>query len=221
MTSDRQIAANRSNAARSTGPRTATGKSRSRRNAYRHGLCAETVITAVEEPDKYQAFEAGLIEDYAPDRMVERELVARLASLLWRLRRATRIETGLFEMESRMLQQRHRDQVRHQADNPGLTIFYKMLQGAPNAMSAGSPIPPGDPAGTPGAFTNASLKVEPDPQQTIHPASLYLRLYRNNPAVTKRLARYETTLWRQLAQTLLMLETAKGNRFRWSKGGAR
>ena len=38
MTSPAQIAANRRNAMRSTGPRTATGKARSRCNAFRHGL---------------------------------------------------------------------------------------------------------------------------------------------------------------------------------------
>jgi hypothetical protein len=38
MASERQIAANRRNARRSTGPRTSAGKSRASRNAYRHGL---------------------------------------------------------------------------------------------------------------------------------------------------------------------------------------
>lgn len=38
MASEKQIAANRTNATRSTGPKTAVGKSRSRRNAFRHGL---------------------------------------------------------------------------------------------------------------------------------------------------------------------------------------
>jgi hypothetical protein len=38
MASDKQIAANRANAKRSTGPKTAAGKLRSSRNAYRHGL---------------------------------------------------------------------------------------------------------------------------------------------------------------------------------------
>src|SRR5262249_10413897 len=40
MASDRQIAANRRNSQRSTGPRTAAGKTRVRRNALRHGLAA-------------------------------------------------------------------------------------------------------------------------------------------------------------------------------------
>jgi hypothetical protein len=38
MATDRQITANRANAKRSTGPKTAAGKRRSSGNAYRHGL---------------------------------------------------------------------------------------------------------------------------------------------------------------------------------------
>jgi hypothetical protein len=49
MTSFRQIEANRRNARKSTGPTTEQGKQRSRRNAVRHGLTAETVIGALED----------------------------------------------------------------------------------------------------------------------------------------------------------------------------
>src|SRR5215212_9428770 len=38
MASQKQIAANRANAQRSTGPKTAFGKMRSSRNSFRHGL---------------------------------------------------------------------------------------------------------------------------------------------------------------------------------------
>ncbi len=54
MTSARQIAANRRNAAKSTGPKSAKGKERSRRNALRHGLTAETVINALEDAEDYE-----------------------------------------------------------------------------------------------------------------------------------------------------------------------
>src|SRR5271157_4410368 len=100
MTSLRQIEANRRNAHKSTGPNTEEGKQRSRCNAVRHGLTAETVIGALEDAEDYKAFEAAIIADYDAQSAVERELVLRLASLLWRLRRATTIETGLFEIQA-------------------------------------------------------------------------------------------------------------------------
>src|SRR5450756_115172 len=97
MSSLKQIEANRRNALKSTGPTTLEGKERSRRNAVRHGLTAETVIAALEDSEDYEAFEAAVIADYDTESAVERELVLRLASVLWRLRRATGIETALFE----------------------------------------------------------------------------------------------------------------------------
>jgi hypothetical protein len=97
MSSLKQIEANRRNALKSTGPTTPEGKRRSRCNALRHGLTAETVIAALEDCEDYQAFEAAVISDYDAESAVERELVLRLASVLWRLRRATGIETALFE----------------------------------------------------------------------------------------------------------------------------
>src|SRR3954447_26505365 len=103
MTTFKQIEANRRNARRSTGPTTAEGKLRSRRNAVRHGLTAETVIGALEDAEDYKAFEAAVIADYDAQSAVERELVLRLASLLWRIRRATTMERGLFDIQARQL----------------------------------------------------------------------------------------------------------------------
>ena len=100
MTSFREIEANRRDARKSTGPTTEEGKQRSRCNAVRHGLMAETVIGALEDAHDYKAFEAAITADYDAQSAVERELVLRLASLLWRLRRATTMETGLFEIQA-------------------------------------------------------------------------------------------------------------------------
>ena len=100
MTSNRQIEANRRNTRNSTGPTTEEGKQRSRCNAVRHGLTAETVIGALEDAEDYKAFEAAIIADYDAQSAVERELVLRLASALWRLRRATAMESGLFAIEA-------------------------------------------------------------------------------------------------------------------------
>src|SRR3954465_5993838 len=97
MTTFKQIEANRRNACRSTGPSTGEGKLRSRQNAIRHGLTAETVIGSLEDAEDYAAFEAAVIADYDAESAVQRELVLRLASILWRLRRSTAIESALFE----------------------------------------------------------------------------------------------------------------------------
>src|SRR5689334_4857458 len=99
MTSLRQIESNRRNAQKSTGPKTESGKQRASRNAVRHGLTAETVIQLLEDPSDYRAFEMAVTANYDGETAVERELVLRLASLLWRLRRATSIETELFQVK--------------------------------------------------------------------------------------------------------------------------
>src|SRR5215470_4059216 len=103
MSSFRQIEANRRNARLSTGPASEEGKRRSRQNAVRHGLTAETVIGALEDAEDYAAFEMAVTADYEAQSVVERELVLRLASLLWRLRRASAIERGLFNIQARHL----------------------------------------------------------------------------------------------------------------------
>src|SRR4029077_18929339 len=103
MTSFRQIEANRRNAQLSTGPVTEEGKKKSRQNAVRHGLTAETVIDALEDAEDYAAFEMAVTADFDAQSAVERELVLRLASLLWRLRRATAIESGLFKIQAQHL----------------------------------------------------------------------------------------------------------------------
>jgi hypothetical protein len=100
MTSYRQIEANRRNALKSTGPKSEEGKQASRCNALRHGLTAETVIGSLEDAEDYKAFEAAITADYDAQSAVERELVLQLASILWRLRRATTMETGLFEIQA-------------------------------------------------------------------------------------------------------------------------
>src|SRR5208282_3236920 len=115
MTSPKQIEANRRNAFKSTGPATDAGKQRSRRNAVRHGLTAETVITTLEDEEDYKAFELSVTSGFDATTAVERELVLRLARLLWRLRRATAIDTGLLQLQSEIM-----DELRHMRSPQGL-----------------------------------------------------------------------------------------------------
>ena len=93
------IEANRRNAENSTGPRSDAGKQRSSRNAVRHGLTAESVIELLEDAEDHAAFEEAIAVSFDPETAVERELILRLAVLLWWLWRATSIETALFQMK--------------------------------------------------------------------------------------------------------------------------
>jgi hypothetical protein len=186
MTSFRQIEANRRNARKSTGPTTEQGKQSSRCNAVRHGLTAETVIGALEDAEDYRAFEATIIADFNAQSAVERELVLRLASLLWRLRRATTMETGLFEI---------------QADHLNGLASYNTVQPASRQLVYAL-FEPGALVGDDEMHPSAELVAK----RTIDFARCFLRLSNLPNYALDRLSRYEATLWRQVAQTLIALD---------------
>ncbi len=82
MASEKQIAANRANAKRSTGPRSALGKLKSSRNAVRHGLSRPLPIDATSA--EAQAIAHALIADRADDQqqLAAAELAAAQLELL-------------------------------------------------------------------------------------------------------------------------------------------
>ena len=93
MVSERQLAANRRNAAHSTGPRTPDGKVRSGRNATRHGLYARSpVIPRLEDPAAWDAHLAATIATLQPVGPLEHTLAERAALVLWRLGRVAHYE---------------------------------------------------------------------------------------------------------------------------------
>lgn len=70
-----------------TGPRTATGKDRSRHNALKHGIFSKMVLLKGEPQSDFDALLNGLRTDLRPEGMLESILVEKLASLIWRQRR--------------------------------------------------------------------------------------------------------------------------------------
>jgi hypothetical protein len=98
MSSDAKIAANRANAKKSTGPRTAAGKAASSRNNTRHGLTANKLLLDTEDPAQYEALRSDLIGSYRPANAAELMLVEEIAQNFWRLQRARNIETENMNM---------------------------------------------------------------------------------------------------------------------------
>ena len=91
--SDRKRAANRANAAKSTGPRTIEGKKRSAANAIKHGLRAEIVVLPTEDVAAFEASRDAWIADWQPASEAAATLVERAVAGAWRLRRCVRLET--------------------------------------------------------------------------------------------------------------------------------
>jgi hypothetical protein len=97
MTSVKQLAANRANAKKSTGPRTEAGKSRSRANAWKHGLTAKEITSEGESPRQFDALRAEIWAQFQPAPGLESLLVDRLVAYAWRMRRAHTLEAGCFD----------------------------------------------------------------------------------------------------------------------------
>ena len=207
MTSLRQIESNRRNAMKGTGPKTDTGKQRSSQNAVRHGLTAETVISPLEDFEDYRAFELAVTADYDAETAVERELVLRLASLLWRLRRAASIETGLLQIHDEIQDQLGPEQqAQASQDYEGMTVF--------RLGETVTGVKPDDGWSGHGDNKDANGKCDHGSGVTsvfrkterLSIARCFLRLADLDNGVFERLNRYEAALWRQVRQTLFTLE---------------
>src|SRR5215207_2430552 len=107
MASPAQMAANRRNAQRSTGPRTEEGKKAVRHNAVTHGMTAQVIVLPHESSVDYHEIRASLIESYAPASTQELMLVDQIAAGYWRTIRARRFETAMFDDQTRNKKRRH------------------------------------------------------------------------------------------------------------------
>src|SRR5580692_6807529 len=98
MASARQLAANRANSQKSTGPRTDSGKINSRLNAFKHGLSGQTILRTPEQDAAYSTYRARLYPDLAPASAVELDFAERIIYDSWRIHRASAIEANLYAL---------------------------------------------------------------------------------------------------------------------------
>jgi hypothetical protein len=174
---------------------------RSRRRAWRDGLADQTVVKPLEDVRSYRAFERVLIGSVDPRTVTELELVHRLASLLWRLRRASAIETGLFELQGEALPGRRQDPS-HGPRQPG-TPTTRANGYTKGPGSNGRDHPPGSGQETLSPSLQPPLATW-SKSRTI--TQCFLRLSHLDPTLLDRVGGYEARLWRQAAQTIWTLE---------------
>ncbi len=110
MATTAQIAANRRNAAKSTGPKSDQGKARARLNALRHGANARIAIPVLPQEDPKELAERILqwTFELVPRNDVERTLVGHAVRIDWQIDRAERAETAY--LAARVHRQRDRDE---------------------------------------------------------------------------------------------------------------
>jgi hypothetical protein len=179
---------------------------RARRRAWRDGLSDQTVVKTLESVRSYRAFERALVGSVDPRTVIELALVHRLASLLWRLRRASAIETGLFEMHAELRLARRQDRPR----GPGQPGTLQTL-----TQANGHKVAPGlngrdDPPAS--GQESPSMSMRPSPASSSKSSAIaqcFLRLSHLDPTLLDRVGSYEATLWRQAAQTIWSLEAMR------------
>jgi hypothetical protein len=100
MATPKQIAANRENAKKSTGPRTEKGKAMSRMNALKHGIDARAETIAVEYPEELQELTAEYDREFQPIGIAERVLVNLLVRKQWLMNRNAALLANLTDYGS-------------------------------------------------------------------------------------------------------------------------
>jgi hypothetical protein len=177
---------------------------RSRRRAWRDGLGDQTVVRNLEDVRAYRAFARALVGSVDPRSVIELALVHRLASLLWRLRRAGAIETGLFEIQSELLLAR-RQAPSPEPSQPGTYPIPTPVNGHTK-----------DPGSNGRRHSVGDQKPLPTSVWPLGPCSksrtiaqCFLRLSNLDPTLLDRVGSYEARLWRQAAQTIWTLDAMR------------
>jgi hypothetical protein len=95
--SEKQLAANRANASKSTGPKTPEGKARSSQNSLKHGFTGSTfAVVRLEDLQEIARLKSDLMDVYKPVNSQEVIAIERMALAQQSIFRAGRLEAGLF-----------------------------------------------------------------------------------------------------------------------------
>ena len=163
------------------------------------------MIDALEDAEDYASFEMAVPADYDAQSAVERELVLRLASLLWRLRRATTIESGLFKIHAQHLLQFRQQRKAHQKRQNIIEGMYRDAVATEDETRQSE-------YGTTSSLDTCSQSTAGPADQSGDLTRSFVRLANLPTYPLDRLSRYEATLWRQACQILFTLRCLSRSR---------
>ncbi|MGH9638666.1 MAG: hypothetical protein ACRD3Y_01275, partial [Bryobacteraceae bacterium] len=112
MATPKQIAANRRNAQKSTGPKSVQTKAIVAQNGVKHGLCGRfRVLKELERQEDFDALLNQLMEDEQPVGQAEIELVVKMAEHTWLANRALRFQNQCFALEPKSPEQAKKGEI--------------------------------------------------------------------------------------------------------------
>jgi hypothetical protein len=196
MATRRQTNANRENAKRSTGPKTAEGKAKVRYNAMQHGLLAEAALLPDEDEATFRSFSKKIAEELAPVGEMESLLVEQVINTLWRLRRLSQVEAGLFVRESAAQAEEH-----HRAQAQALEVSVEEWLCEQSVLTSRQPIRILNEDQHQDALAGAAAAAALQQTELARLGGTFARDAQGGDTFSK-LARYETTLRRALERAL-------------------
>ena len=174
MATQKQIDANRANAAKSTGPRSVEGKSASSMNALKSGIDAQSQIVRGEKVENLELLKNEYHARFLPTTPEQRMLVDTLIDSEWLLRRFRVVEAQLWEYESRSPINPQHDIPLGQAVHRNDQIFVRLQRRINTVLETyqyalkelrklQAECPPAEPE------QQAAAEAEPQPQQNQRP----------------------------------------------------
>jgi hypothetical protein len=95
----KKLAANKANAAKSSGPRTEEGKARAAQNGTVHGLRSASVLAPWEDREELERFADAMLACLSPADELEKAVAERIVLATWHLRRAGAYEAQVLTAE--------------------------------------------------------------------------------------------------------------------------
>jgi len=199
-----KLAANRRNAQKSTGPRTAEGKKRCSRNAVTHGIFCNDLVLQGEDPKLFESFRNTLLMELSPQTIVELMICDRIVAAQWKLRRLNTVEAMTHQTNAQrtvMDHLRDSDEAAEEAPDDSDEQFMNEIEakGRERRLKVILKLPwP--------MWIDELQKLMDENEEYVSPTAAISKSFLNDDGLMERLSRYEQRLELSIHRNLAKLE---------------